>query len=448
MSEMQREHLFKIFFRYVSLNILATVGLSCYILADTFFIANAMGTDGLAALNLVLPIFNLIFGFGLMFGIGGGTRYAIQRAQNRFSDANQTFTRVVILTLAISVILEILGIFGTRQVCELLGAEGSALDLATEYLHVIFAFGPLFVFNNVFQSFTRNDGAPNLAMIAMLVASFANIGMDYILIYPLDLGMLGAALATGVSPGISLLILSTHIWKKRNGFHLEKCRSRVRHFGDICALGLSSLLTEFSTGIVILIFNLAILGLAGNSGVAAYGVIANLAIVAIAVFTGIAQGSQPILSTFHGKADPESVGKILRWGIMTTVGLAVILYLLLVIFKDPCIALFNKENDPLLAELAAEGFPIYFAGLFFASANIVFAGYFSAVEQPVKSMVVTIVRGCIAIIPLVLIFAKIMGMTGVWSAFPAAELIAVLIALFFVRKTNTGRRSPQNQPLS
>ncbi|MBE6032960.1 MAG: MATE family efflux transporter, partial [Clostridiales bacterium] len=129
-------------------------------------------------------------------------------------------------------------------------------------------------------------------------------------------------------------------------------------------------------------------------------------------------------------------------------GLAVILYLFLVIFKDPCIALFNKENDPLLAELAAEGFPIYFAGLFFASANIVFAGYFSAVEQPVKSMVVTIVRGCIAIIPLVLIFAKIMGMTGVWSAFPAAELIAVLIALFFVRKTNTGRRSPQNQPLS
>ena len=448
MNTLQTDNLFKTFFRYVSLNILAAAALSCYILADTFFVANALGTDGLAALNLVIPVFNLIFGFGLMFGIGGGTRYAIQKAQNRHSEADQTFTRVILLAAALSVFFELLGLFGTKQVCLFLGADGDALPLAIEYLQVIFVFAPLFLFNNVFQSFVRNDGNPKLAMTAMVVASFTNIVLDYILIYPLELDMFGAALATGVSPCVSLFILSFHSIKKKNGYHLVKCKNAIRQFLDICALGVSSLLTEFSTGIVILVFNLAILGLAANSGVAAYGVIANLAIVAIAVFTGIAQGIQPILSTCHGKGEPGSVGKVLRWGLIAAIGLAALMYVLLVLFKDPCIAVFNKENDPLLAELAAEGFPLYFAGLFFASVNIVMSGYFSAVELPARSFIVTIIRGCIAIIPLVLILAVLLGMTGVWMAFPAAELIAAILALIFLKKSSSGRKSQRNQQLS
>ena len=158
-------------------------------------------------------------------------------------------------------------------------------------------YSPLFLCNNLLNCFVRNDGEPRLSMTAMLVGSLTNIVLDYNFIYPMQLGMTGAALATATAPLVGMSILSKHFWKKKNQFHLVKTRIHLKTAVDICRLGVSSLVAELSSGIVILVFNMLTLKFSGTTGLAAYSILANIALVLVAIFTGIGQGIQPIVSS-------------------------------------------------------------------------------------------------------------------------------------------------------
>ena len=189
--------------------------------------------------------------------------------------------------------------------------------MTNTYLKVLMMFGPFLVLNDTFNCFIRNDGNPKLSMAAMLTGSFSNIILDYVFIFPLDMGIFGAILATGLSPVISLCILSIYKFRKKNSFHIVRARHEGRTFGGILSIGVQSLITELSSGIVVLAFNIIILGLAGNTGVAAYAVIANTSIVAVSIFTGIAQGGQPLISAAHGIGDKDRLRAVLRYSIIS-----------------------------------------------------------------------------------------------------------------------------------
>ena len=291
------------FARYASLNVLGMIGVSCYILADTFFVAKGMGADGVTALNIAIPIYSLIHGTGLMIGMGGATKFAIYKSQGRDEAGSRVFTCALLMALVIGAIYFLGGAFFSMPLAKLLGAKGSVVGMTNTYLKVLMMFGPFFVLNDTFNCFIRNDGNPKLSMAAMLTGSFSNIILDYVFIFPLDMGIFGAILATGLSPVISLCILSIYKFRKKNSFHIVRTRHEGRTFGGILSIGVQSLITELSSGIVVLAFNIIILGLAGNTGVAAYAVIANTSIVAVSIFTGIAQGGQPLISPKSTWAD-------------------------------------------------------------------------------------------------------------------------------------------------
>lgn len=212
---MNKYYVLKNFFKYVSLNVMGMIGLSCYILADTFFVSNALGSNGLAALNFSIPIYCIINGAGLMIGIGGATRYSILKSQNEDEKANSIFSNTVIIGMVVGIIMLIVGLFLSTPIAKLLGADGTTLTLASTYLTTILSFSPFFILNNIMIAFIRNDGNPRLSMAGMLTGSFSNIVLDYIFIYPLSMGMFGAAFATGLAPIISLCILSSHFIKQK-----------------------------------------------------------------------------------------------------------------------------------------------------------------------------------------------------------------------------------------
>ena len=295
------------FGKYVSLNVMGMIGLSCYILADTFFVSKGLGTDGLAALNLAIPIYSFIHGSGLMIGMGGGTRYSICKSRNDDKEANRTFTTAVYLAAGFALLFMLLGLFATGTILRLFGAQGRVYEMSNTYLQVILLFAPAFLMNNVLLCFTRNDGAPQRAMAAMIGGSLSNVVLDWVFIFPCGMGIFGAVFATGLAPIISMMILSPHILKKRNGFHFARCLPQPGRVGKILSSGLPSLVTEASSGIVMIVFNSIIMGLEGNVGVAAYGVIANLSLVIIAVYTGIAQGIQPLISRSYGAGRREEM---------------------------------------------------------------------------------------------------------------------------------------------
>jgi putative MATE family efflux protein len=424
----------KQFLKYVSFNVISMIGLSCYILADTIFIARGVGNNGLTALNLVLPVYSVVNGIGLMLGMGGANRYSILCGQQEYQKGSGIFTNTVYLAILFGAIFTTIGLFFSEQLARLLGADPVVLQLSSEYLKTILLFSFAFIINNVFVCFVRNDNNPKLSMAAMLIGSFSNIILDYIFIFPLQLGMLGAALATGLAPIISMFVLSLHFIQKRNRFKFTKVAIQLTSVKRILSLGTPSFITEVSSGIVMLIFNFSILNLAGNIGVASYGIIANLSLIMIAIFTGVAQGIQPLVSVNHGSGSYGNIKKIFRNAIMLALVIGVVFYFLLSMAPMPIIEIFNKDNNSELTSLTTIGIQLYFVSLFFAGFNIVSTSVFASLNQTKKAFIISIVRGFLFVIPLVLILSALFGMTGVWLVIPCTELATVLLGIILYHK--------------
>ena len=431
---MQKQGTLREFGHYAMMNILGMIGISCYILADTYFVAQGTGSLGLAALNIAIPAYNLMNGIGLMLGVGAATQYTIARAQHDQKQADSVFTHAAALGLLLGLLFLIGGLCFAQPVARLLGADAQTLEMTTTYLRMLWCFGPFFVMNNVLLAFTRNDGAPTIAMCGMIAGSLFNIVFDYIFIFPCRLGMFGAALATGFSPFVSILVLSMHLRRPARGFHAVRTRLRVGRVPALCAPGLSSLIGEIASGVVLLLFNLVLLRLAGNTGVAAYGVVANLALVGIAIFTGLCTGMQPLVSRSSGMNDREQLRRLFRWSTVTALAIAAVLYASVFVFAEPLTAAFNSEHDPQLAEYAVGGLRIYFAGFLCAGFNMVAAAFFSASDKTMQGFIISLLRGVI-VVPLVLFpLAWLLGVNGVWMTFPMVELVTAVAALVWVRR--------------
>lgn len=430
-----KETLRKDFFKYVSLNIMGMLGLSCYILADTYFVSAKLGADGLTSLNLAISIYSFIHGTGLMIGIGGATRYAICRMKKEYEKCNAIFTTAVIVGIIIGVCLTVFGIFGAEMLAGLLGAKGEILGVTTTYLRTILCFSPCFILNNIMIAFIRNDGNPRLSMTGMLAGSFANIVLDYIFMFPLDMGIFGAAFATGLAPVISLIVLASHKIKGKNQFHfrMEKAMHILRNAKDIGAIGIAAFINEVSSGLVLVIFNLLIIGLTGNIGVAAYGIVANLALVAMSIFTGIAQGSQPLISKYYGKGQKEAVRTIYRYSIILAAAIGVGLVAIGFGCTDFLIGVFNSEGSRELRDIAFVGLRLYFLGFLFVGVNIVTASYMGAVERAKGSFIIAITRGFFAILFFAVLLSNLFGMTGVWMAFLCAELLTLGVSFYSLK---------------
>lgn len=421
------------FIRYATLNVLGMLGLSCYILADTFFIAKGLGADGLAALNLALPVYSLVHGCGLMAGMGGGIRFSILRGQGRQDAVDSVFTHAASFVLLLAALFVVLGLTCPDLIAGALGAEGQIRGMSRTYLRVILLFSPLFLSNELLLCFVRNDGAPQLTMAAMLSGSLSNILLDYVFIFPLDMGIFGAVLATGIAPAVSLLIMLPFFLKKRNHFHLRGCPLGLpllrRDLADIFSGGLPSLIAEVSSGIVILVFNMIILRLEGNVGVAAYGVIANLSLVVIAVYTGIAQGIQPLISGAYGKNMYGDIRLLLRYAISALAVLSAGIYAGIFFGAEWIAGVFNSGADPLLQRIAVRGLLIYFTGCAAAGFNIILSACFTSTEHGRPAHILSLLRGSVLIIPMAFSLAFCWGMTGVWLAFPATETIVCLLGI-------------------
>lgn len=432
---MKKENVLKEFARYVSLNVLGMLGLSCYILADTFFVSKGLGTDGLTALNLAIPIFSFVIGNGMMLGMGGATKYTIFKAQGKKESCNRTFTNTVYLAVFLSLIFVTVSLLFSRNVTSLLGADENIFEMTNTYLKVILLFSPAFIMNNILNCYVRNDGNPKLAMFGMLFGSLSNIVFDYIFIFPLNMGILGAVLATGFSPVVGILILSIHFIRKKNGFKFKAAPIDFKLIKENIALGVPSLITEISSGVVIMIFNMLILKLEGNVGVAAYGVIANISIVAISIFTGIAQGLQPVSSRAYGEKNIKTAKQVLLYAVITAMSVSLFIYGLIFIFTSGITGIFNSDGNSQLQEIAEIGLRLYFIGAPFAGFNIILSIFFSSTEKPIPAQIISVCRGFVVIIPLAFLMSYFFGLSGIWLTFPTGEFLVSVIGgvMLFVK---------------
>ncbi|MDD3376054.1 MAG: MATE family efflux transporter [Candidatus Riflebacteria bacterium] len=427
--------MFKTFAKYVFLNVMSMLGLSLYILVDTYFIANEIGRQALAALNIILPLFYLVTGVGILLGTGSSCAYSICRGANNDSEANQSLTSGFLLAIIVSLVFTFLSFFYLREILLLLGADNEVFQDAREYFYIFSFFAWSLILSNFFACAVRNDENPKLATASMLLASFLNILLDYLFICIFKWGMFGAALATGIASLSGLAVLLLHILCKKNKFYFEFTGFKAIRFLKIISLGTAAFINEFSAGIVMAAFNLTIHTLAGNVGIAAYGIIANTALVAIAVFNGIASGAQPLFSYLHGAQKKQELKAVAKYAFITVFVTGLTVYALVCLNKTDIIALFNKENNPKLAEIASHGINMYFLSFIFLGLNVAAISYFASIEQPIKALSVSLLRGCVIVIPVLILFSGLWGMLGVWLSQPFAEMLTLLFVLTSFKKS-------------
>lgn len=424
---MEQQTSFREFFRYTALSALGTLGVSCYILADAFFVSKGSGTNGLAALNLATPVYNFIHGTGVMLGMGGATRFCVYKSQQRKDAVDQIYTNTIYLGALSSVVFVLIGLFFGERLSLLLGADKNVLDMTTTYLRWLLLFSPVFIFNDIMICFIRNDDNPRLAMTTMTLGSFANIILDYTFIFPMKMGIFGAIFATGLSSVIGIIIMLSHWIKRKNTFHLCRTKVKAQIVRQELALGFPSLVAQLSVGIEMITFNAIILKLEGNTGVAAYGVIANISLVVVAIYTGMAQGVQPLISHFYGQNMDRQVRTLMRYSLRTTLAASFLIYSIVFAFAQPIASAFNSENNFELQQIAVVGLKTYFISSAFVGYNTILSMFFTSVERALPAHILSILRGLVLIIPMAFILSAIGGMTGIWLTYPITEALVALL---------------------
>ena len=438
----------KKFFKFVLQSIAGMVGVSVYILADTFFISMHSGADGLTVLNLVLPVYGVIYAVGAMIGIGSATRYAIRKATGD-KHIDFYFTHALLWDIIISVPFILSGIIAPEWILKIMGANQAIAELGINYIRIVLINAPLFMMNYAFTAFARNDNASTIAMIGSLSGSVFNIIFDYIFMFPMNWGLAGAALATAFSPVVTMLVCCTHYLhenirkvkmrifpsavicenKKYTSIKFRWTIPSVHHLFSCCKLGVSAFVGEISSAVTTTVFNILILGIAGNIGVAAYGVIANISIVAMSIFNGISQGVQPLISNSYGNNDKKQVKQLLK----LTISLCLLVEIMIIASAwgatDFLIGIFNREGNNELVLYAHSGMRLYFLGYLIAGINIILIAYYSATDKAALAFIASILRGAIAITICAVVMSNIWGIKGIWLSFLSAELITFIVIM-------------------
>lgn len=418
---MKKNNIEEQFIKYVSQNVLGMIGISVYILADTYFISSAVGADGITALNLVLPVYNLIYAMGAMIGVGSAIKYSIDQSKGNY------FVNAIFWGTIVGIIFLFVGLLMPDRVMEFMGADAGIVSVGKNYTRIFMSFAPFFIWNHIVNAFVRNDGDPSIAMLATLVSSLFNIVFDYVLMFQCKMGMEGAALATALSPLIGVFVCCVHFRSNRNNVSFELKIPSIKKMIDSCTVGVSAFVGEISSGVITVVFNMLIMNIAGNTGVAAYGIVANISLVAVAIFNGIALGSQPLLSNFYGQGDSSAVKRTSKLAIVTALSASIFIIGAVWLGANEITDVFNRDGDEQLTIYAVTGLKIYFLGFVFAGINIVCSTVFSAIENARVAFVISVARGFVLIVGCAFIMSVLFGVNGVFGAFPVAELITFFI---------------------
>lgn len=427
------ESVSKIFFRYLIPAILANMVTSIYILADTIIIGKGIDTLAMAALNIILPLFNIFFGVGLLFGVGGSVLMSIARGRGDEQLGKCYFTLSVILNAITCLILTILLWIFMEPVVLFLGATEATLPYIRDYAPYVILGLSAFAFSSLLQTFVRNDGAPKLAMIAVISGGVLNVILDLIFVFPLQMKMTGAAIASVIGSLCTICILLLHFLSKTNGLNFSLKGFSLSCIGRIFQNGFTSFLVDITSGIVMFVFNIKILEYAGDNGVSMYGVICNTAIIVVCLCNGINQAAQPILSTNYGAGFTKRIGQIRSLGIKTALIICALPTILGLIMPNMFTYIFLNPNEEILA-MSPTAIRIYFIGFLAMGINMFVVGYFQSTAKPKLSLLVCLARGCVLSIIFVTILAPTFGINGIWASVPLAEFVTLFISIYFLAR--------------
>ena len=407
---------------------------SIYGVVDGVFVSNCVGSDAFAAVNLIMPIIMILGSVGFMIGTGGSAIVSKTLGEGKKEKANEYFSMLVYLCVVSGVILSVIGIIFTGPIAVLLGAKGSiAKDCVTYGRTVFFMLTGLFL-QNAFQSFLVVAEKPKLGLFVTLLAGFTNMFLDFLFVYVLRFGVFGAALATGISQIVgSIIPIIYFLSDKSDVLKLQKARFNKDIIIKTCINGSSEMVTNMSMSLVNMLYNMQLMKYIGTNGVVAYGIIMYVGFIFSGTYLGYAVGSAPVISYHYGSGNKKELKNLFRKSITLIIVASLVMTGLAEVLAKYLAGIFVSYDNNLL-ELTTEAIRIYAVSYLISGINIFASSFFTALNNGVVSAVISFMRMFVFQIVMILLLPVVLGISGIWTAVIAAEVLSVVISVMFLVK--------------
>lgn len=438
------ERVQSLFLRYLIPSVSGTLVTAVYILVDTIIVGKGIGADAVAGLNIVLPLFSLFYGTGLLFGVGGSVLLAFSKGRGKEQDARGYFSVAFLCVAVLAVLYTVLFQLLFEPVTDFLGAAHSTRIYVNEYGRTIIWGTSLFMLSSFLQTFLRNDKAPKLAMAGTITGGVANIVLDIIFVFGFRWGMFGAAFATVIGNGLGVAVLLSHFWSKQNTLHFSLAGVTLKTPLRIIKNGFSSFLIEMSAGIVTFLFNIQLMKYTGVAGVTAYSIISNTAIMLTSMSNGVSQAAQPIVATNYGAGKKERVYRVRQLGLACSAGIGLLFTGTALLFPDFLINIFIRPTPDVWA-IAQPAIRIYGGAFVLSAVNLFLSNYFQGTLKPGYAMAICLSRGLLLNVLFVFALPPALGVTGVWLTIPLAELLTTALAFVLLHQSKRRKAKAEKQ---
>ena len=413
------------FLSYAIPSALANFISSLYTVIDGIFVGQGVGDTALAAVNIVLPFTVVLFGIASMLAVGGGALVSKNVGANNIDKALNIFRQVMKLLLIICIVTTIVCVAFPEQIVRMLGATDNLAPMATEYLRYYAIFCTPNLVGIVLNSFVRNDNRPKLAMVSTIAGAITNVILDYVFIFPLGMGIKGAAIATGLGQIVTVSMLLPHFLRKRGVLSFGNASLNKDTLKEVLNVGFPSFFGQLSFSIIVFLHNIAFSNYMGEIGISTYSIINYITTNIYMVLLGLTFGAQPLISYNFGRKDKQKMLKFYKINVISSLVVSISAAAICYVFGTSVVGIFT--TDPKISELAYNGIKIACLAYIVGSVNLDTLVYYQAVEIPLFSNLFCIFRAMVFLPICLYVLPKILGLNGIWASVLISESLTFIV---------------------
>lgn len=411
--------------------------MSLYTIIDGMFVSRFVGSNALSSVNIVYPIMNIVVAIATMLATGGNAIISKYLGEGKEKEAKECLTMFVVIGLVISVLILFLTVCFTDQICYFLGSTDELLADCRSYLTILVLFAPACMLQSLFQCYLVTAERPNLGLGLIIVAGVLNMVLDYIFIVYCNMGIGGAALATGLGQSVPAVAGVLFFSLNKKGLHFTRFRIQLRELGRACYNGSSEMVSQLAAAIITFLFNMVMMRLAGANGVAAITIILYGEFLFNAFQLGFSIGIAPIIGFQYGAKNKAALKKIYRTTFIFVIVSSIVMAVAATVLARPIVTIFTQDQTTW--ELASAGFQIFAINFLFSGFNIASSGFFTALSNGKVSALISFCRTLLFTVIFLLVLPRIFGLNGAWIAIPASELCTLVLSIimhgkYFIRK--------------
>ncbi len=409
------------------------VFLSLYTIIDGIFVSRFVGQNALSAVNITLPMMTLTWGIAIMFATGGSAIVAKKFGEGKALEAKQNFTLIVIFSVLTGLILMTLELIFLSPIIKALGSTDTLYSYCYEYGFVLTLFTPFAILKSLFDYFMVTANNPKLGLINTLIGGLINIILDYLFIAVFKMGIAGAALATGIGMLIPSIIGIIYFLNKRNYLHFQKPSWDWRVILQSASNGSSEMVTNLSSGVTTLVFNLMMIKYLGEDGVAAMTIVLYAQFLLVSIYLGFASGTAPLISYSYGEQNKTELKQLIKYSHRFIIASSIIVFTLSLILAPFIVKVFTDESSPVY-QMTLDGFYLFSLSFLTIGLNVFASSMFTAFSNGRVSVFISSMRTLILVLIGVSILPLFLGVNGVWLTIPFAEMVTIIFSIILTRK--------------